>query len=129
MDKQSESDVNAVVQQHAEQIATAVGMPLFNPKLSSGGCTDRAGESSDRIFTVQGVYNVNPPQKDQHLASLARIKAGWQAKSYRITDDRTVGPDDGLVAAETPDGYRLEVDRAIPDGLVVLIHSPCYAKP
>ncbi|WP_043510849.1 MULTISPECIES: hypothetical protein [unclassified Actinoplanes] len=129
MDKKSEADVNAVVQQHAEQIATAVGMPLFNPKLSSGECTGRAGESSEKIFTIQGVYNLNPPQKDQHLASLGKIKAEWKAKNFRITDDRTVGPDDGLVAAETPDGYKLEVDRAIPDGFVILIHSPCYEKP
>ncbi|BCY08900.1 hypothetical protein [Actinoplanes sp. L3-i22] len=125
----SENDVNAQVQKHAETIASLVGNPLVNPSLSARRCTGRGDESSDKIFTVQGAYNVDPPQKDQHLASLARVKADWVAKGYTITDDRTVGTDDGVVAAKTPDGYDLDIERAIPDGFAVLIHSPCFERP
>ncbi|WP_203824816.1 hypothetical protein [Actinoplanes palleronii] len=129
VESKSENDVNAQIQQHAETIASLVGNPLFNPSLSASGCTGRGGETSDKIFTVQGVYNVNPPRKDQHLASLGKVKAEWKAKGYTITDDRTVGPDDGVVAAKTPDGYDLDIERALPDGFVILIHSPCYERP
>jgi hypothetical protein len=129
VESKSEADVNTLVQQHAEQISAVVGMPLFNPALSSSNCTGRLGESSDKVFTVQGVYNVNPPQKDQHLASLDKVKAEWKAKGYTITDDRTVGPDDGVVAAKTPDGFDLDIERGVPDGFAILIHSPCYERP
>ncbi|GAA4609914.1 hypothetical protein BJY16_007577 [Actinoplanes octamycinicus] len=129
METKSEADVNALVQQHAEQMATTVGMPLFNAKLNASPCTGRLGEDSDTIFTVQGAYNVVPPQKDQHLASLDKVKADWTAKGYTITDDRTVGPDDGVVAAKTPDGFNLDIERANPSGFVILIHSPCYERP
>ncbi|WP_285556122.1 hypothetical protein [Actinoplanes regularis] len=129
VETKSENDVNAQVKKHAESIASLVGNPLVNPSLSSSRCTGRGGESSDKIFTVQGAYNVDPPQKDQHLASLDRVKADWKAKGYTITDDRTVGPDDGVVAARTPDGYDLDIERAIPDGFAILIHSPCFERP
>ncbi|GAA4609910.1 hypothetical protein GCM10023107_94100 [Actinoplanes octamycinicus] len=129
MEPKSEADVNALVQQHAEHMAALVGMPLLDAKLSSSNCTGRLGETSDKVFTVQGTYNLDPPQKDQHLAPLDKVKADWTAKGYTITDDRKVGPDDGVVAAKTPDGFNLDIERAIPDGFAILIHSPCYERP
>jgi hypothetical protein len=29
----------------------------------------------------------------------------------------------------TPDSYNLDIERGIPDGFAILIHSPCYERP
>ncbi|WP_311775307.1 hypothetical protein [Actinoplanes octamycinicus] len=124
-----ETAVNAVVQQHAEAIAAIAGQTLQNPNLLSRGCTGRAGETSKSIYTVQGVYNLPAPTAEGHLDVIARIRADWKAKGYTITDDRTVGPDDGVVAAKTPDGYQLDIERGEPKGFAVFVDSPCYERP
>ncbi|MFI1995055.1 hypothetical protein [Actinoplanes sp. NPDC020271] len=129
METKSEADVNAVVQQHAEQIAKVAGQPLENPKLQAGPCTGKLGEDSDTIYSVQGVYNLAPPAGETHLAVIRKVHEDWKSKGYTITDDRTVGTDDGVVAAKTPDGYKLDIEKANPDGFAVFVYSPCYERP
>ncbi|KUL31526.1 hypothetical protein ADL15_21905 [Actinoplanes awajinensis subsp. mycoplanecinus] len=129
MQAKPETDVNAVVQQHADAVAVIAGQALQNPSLTPHGCTGPNGQISDTIYTVQGVYNLPAPTGEKHLDVIARIRADWKTKGYTITDDRTVAADRGVAAAKTPDGYKLDVETATPDGFAVFVDSPCYERP
>jgi hypothetical protein len=129
VETRSEADVNAVVQQHADAVATIAGDALENPKVRSGVCSDPAGKDSDTVYSVQGVYNLAPPKIGTHLNVLARVRTDWKNKGYTITDDRTVSADRGILSGETADGYKLDIETATPDGFAVFINSPCYERP
>src|SRR4051794_18425245 len=82
VETKSESDVTAVVQQHADAIAAIAGQPLENPNIRAGQCTGKSGESSDKIYSVQGVYNLAPPANGSQLDVIARVRADWKAKGH-----------------------------------------------
>jgi hypothetical protein len=124
-----ETDVSAVVQQHAEAVAAIAGQALENSSLTPHGCTGPRGQISDTVYTVQGAYNLPAPTGEKHLDVIARILADWKTRGYMITDDRTVAADRGVAAAKTPDGYKLDVETATPNGLAVFVDSPCYERP
>ncbi|KUL25856.1 hypothetical protein [Actinoplanes awajinensis] len=129
MSTKAESDVNAAIQQYAEAMASTAGAVLENPKFQGGPCSDPTGRDSDTVYSVQGVFNLPPPASGTHLAVIDRIRTDWKANGYTITDDRTVGADNAVLAAETPDGYKLDIENASPDGFAVIINSPCYGRP
>jgi hypothetical protein len=125
----SEKDVNSMVQQHADGVAAAAHQTLRNPSLLARGCTGRAGEISKSVFTVQGVYNLPAPTGETHLDVISRVRADWKSKGYEITDDRTVDTDAGVLAAKTPDGYKVDIEVGVPRGFAVFVDSPCYERP
>ncbi|BCY09474.1 hypothetical protein [Actinoplanes sp. L3-i22] len=129
VETKSEKDVNTEVQQHADGVAAVAHQALQNPSLLSRGCTGRAGEISKSVFTVQGVYNLPAPTSETHLELISRVRADWTSKGYEITDDRTVDTDRGVLAAKTPDGYKLDIETGEPSGFAVFVDSPCFERP
>ncbi|BCY13215.1 hypothetical protein L3i22_083030 [Actinoplanes sp. L3-i22] len=124
-----ESDVNAAVQKHADAIAALAGKALENPKMLAGPCSDPFGRDSDEVYSVQGVYNLAPPDTGTQLDVLSRVRTDWKDKGYTVTDDRTVAADQGVLSGETRDGYNLDIETASPDGFAVIINSPCFERP
>ncbi|GIE61022.1 hypothetical protein BJY16_007056 [Actinoplanes octamycinicus] len=63
------------------------------------------------------------------LDVLALVRVDWKTKGYTITDDRTLDTDRGVLAGETTDGYKLDIETGTPDGFAVIINSPCFERP
>ena len=124
-----ETDVIALVQQHADAIAAIAGTPLTNPATNASGCKGKLGETSDTIYSVQGVYNLAVPADSRRRDTLAKVRADWQAKGYTITDDRETGADGGVLTATTADGFSVDLESTTGTGLAVIIHSPCFQRP
>ncbi|WP_083449347.1 hypothetical protein [Actinoplanes rectilineatus] len=129
VETKSESEATRLVQEHAEAIATLVGMPLRDPSIGPYPCTGRFGETGDDVVSYRGVYNIDPPTSGTHLQMLERLRADWVAKGYTLTDDRTVGADRGVLTATSTDGFNLDMETASPDGFAVFVHSPCFERP
>ncbi len=129
VETKTEADATTLVQQRAEQIATLIGSPLEEPATNAAGCTGKLGETSDNVFSVQGAYQI-PVPTEQQLTTLARLRDAWKANGYTITDDRTVGTTEGVLAAKTRDGYDMSVESTRPPtAFALLIHSPCFRFP
>ena len=124
-----ETDVTALVRQHADAIAAVVGSPLTNPATNASGCKGKLGETSDTIYSVQGVFNLAVPADTRRRDTIAKVRADWQTKGYTITNDRETGTDGGVLTAKTADGFSVDVESTTGTGLAVIIHSPCFQRP
>jgi hypothetical protein len=62
--------------------------------------------------------------------SPARLKDLWTANGWKITDDRRFTGTKGVIAAETPDGYGINVESTTSgEKVAVLVNSPCFKSP
>jgi hypothetical protein len=116
------------VQQHADALAALVGKPLRDPATGPMPCG--GGGGGDRsVYSIQGAYNIDTADGEEPRATIARVRAGWTAKGYTITDDREIGAYEAVLTAKTADGFSLDIETVSRDAFAVLLYSPCFTRP
>lgn len=124
----AEADVKAAVEQRAATLTQLIGDQLPGGSVTPSPCTRKAGQSSDDVYTMIGIWSV-PLPAERHLSTLTQIKNDLSAKAWTITEHRQINNTRGILTAIDPDNYELNLTSAVDStAFRLMVSSPCFAS-